>query len=165
MRHSKALLKHTAGACPIWVPGCPEPPFSAQNAGFCFILKMFPGEDADPPPPLEGHWRTRLHCSDTQVTPATVPSSTEVTATTVPFPLLPYDRLRKQEILYQSMPAARHQLASPPHSRATEFGIKLGVPIRATGMMALLGAARWRAAEPANDSAWSTQMTPHGAAK
>ena len=53
----------------------------------------------------------------------------------------------------------------PPHNRATEFCIKLGVPIRATGMMALLGAARWLAAEPANDSAWSRRMTPHGAGK
>ena len=52
------------------------------------------------------------HCSDTQVTLPTVPSSTEVTATTVPFPLLPYDRLRTQEILYQSTPAARHQQMS-----------------------------------------------------
>ena len=32
------------------------------------------------------------HCGDTQVTLPTVPSSTEVTATTVPFPLLPHDR-------------------------------------------------------------------------
>ena len=40
-----------------------------------------------------------------------VPSSTEVTATTVPFPLLPHDSLRKQEIL-QSTPAARHQQMS-----------------------------------------------------
>ena len=48
------------------------------------------------------------HCGDTQVTLPTVPSSTGVTDTTVPFPLLPYDRLTKQEILYQSL-AARHQ--------------------------------------------------------
>ena len=44
------------------------------------------------------------HCGDTQVTLPTVPSSTEMTATTVSFPLLPYDRLR--EILYQSTPAS-----------------------------------------------------------
>ena len=31
------------------------------------------------------------HCGDTDVTLPTVPSSTEVTDTTVPFPLLPYD--------------------------------------------------------------------------
>ena len=55
---------------------------------------------------IEGSVET--HCGDTQVTLAMVPSSTEVTATTVPLPLLPYDRLRKQEILYQSTPAARH---------------------------------------------------------
>ena len=37
---------------------------------------------------LEGFVETR--CGDTQVTLPTVPSSTEVTATAVPFPLLPY---------------------------------------------------------------------------
>ena len=58
---------------------------------------------------LEGVVET--HCGDTQVTLPTVPSSTGVTATTVPFPLLPYDSLRKQEIL-QSTPAARPQQMS-----------------------------------------------------
>ena len=51
-------------------------------------------------------------CGDTQVTLLTVSSSTKVTATTVSFPLLSYDRLRTQEILYQSTPAARHQQMS-----------------------------------------------------
>ena len=26
------------GACPVWVPGCPEPSLFGQNAGFCIIF-------------------------------------------------------------------------------------------------------------------------------
>ena len=66
---------------------------------------------------LEGFVET--HCGDTQGTLPTVPSRTEVTATTVAFPLLPYDSLRKQGTL-QPTPAAR-QLQMPAHVTARQL--------------------------------------------
>ena len=44
------------GARPVWVPGCPEPPFffSLKMQDFASFFEKFPGDA-----PLEGHRRTR----------------------------------------------------------------------------------------------------------
>ena len=59
-------------------------------------------------------WFVETRCGDTQVTLPTVPSSTELTATAVPFPLLPYDSLSEKARDTPSTPAARHQQMAAP---------------------------------------------------
>ena len=46
-----------AAACPVWVPGCTEPPppfFPLKMQDFASFFEKFPGEAPGTPPPLEG---------------------------------------------------------------------------------------------------------------